>query len=186
MGDDARQGVAQQPTLDASDEDGAAVDADAATTCPCTIFGERFAGNPSDEADTTSTELGIRFRSDLSGKILAIRYYRGALNDGPHFGALWNASGERIASVEFTNETGDGWQTATFATPVAIQAHTNYVASYRAPKGGYASATGFFGVPLHAPPLHADIGAGLYTYGNGVPDQVYQATNYWVDVVFSP
>ena len=38
MGEDARQDVAQERALDASDEDGAAVDADAATTCPCTTF----------------------------------------------------------------------------------------------------------------------------------------------------
>ncbi len=38
----------------------------------------------------------------------------------------------------FTGETDTGWQTATFAQPVAVSAGTSYVVSYTDPSGHYA------------------------------------------------
>jgi hypothetical protein len=83
-----------------------------------------------------------------------------------------------------------------FASPVAIDANTTYVASYHAPNGNYASSTGYFaGGGFDSPPLHAlgdgfDGANGIYKYGpsgglfsGGGPD-TFESSNYWVDVVF--
>ena len=45
------------------------------------------------------------------------------------------------AQGTFSGETGSGWQTLTFATPVPVTADTTYVVSYLAPNGHY-SVTG--------------------------------------------
>ena len=94
---------------------------------------------------------------------------------------------------DFTGETGSGWQQATFATPVAIQANTVYVASYFAPNGHYSGNLSYFATQgFDTPPLHALAtgiagGNGVFGYGAAgtFPTSTYQALNYWVDVLFS-
>src|SRR6185312_7873108 len=84
-----------------------------------------------------------------------------------------------------------GWQQVNFSTPVAITAGTTYIASYLAPAGHYAYNLSYFassgvnnGV-LHALSNTAAGGNGVYRYGSGgFPSQTFNATNYWVDVVF--
>jgi hypothetical protein len=95
--------------------------------------------------------------------------------------------------VTFTNESASGWQEADFSSPIPVTAGTTYIASYFAPNGGYAydaAAFGSAGVdnpPLHALSSSASGGNGVYLYSNspGFPTDTYNATNYWVDVVFT-
>ncbi len=69
--------------------------------------------------------------------------------------------------MTFTGETGSGWQQVTFATPVAIQANTVYVASYFAPNGHYSGDLNYFATQgVDTPPLHA-LATGVVG-GNGV------------------
>jgi hypothetical protein len=164
-----------------------------AATCPCTIFGTRTPGTPSDP-DNVPVELGVKFRADQDGFVTGIRFYKSTQNTGTHTGSLWTTSGTRLATVTFTGESGSGWQQANFATPVAVTANTTYVASYYAPVGHYAADDGFFAStstvnsPLTALQDGTDGGNGVYRYGSGggFPNSTYQATNYWVDVVFNP
>lgn len=144
-------------------------------------------------ADASAVEVGVKFRSDLAGTITAVRFYKGAGNTGTHTGHLWSRSGALLGSVTFTGESATGWQQATFASPIAIAANTTYVASYHAPAGHYAGDNGFFtGKGVDRAPLHAladgvDGGNGVYVYGaSSFPNQTWQGSNYWVDVVFSP
>src|SRR3954451_13119577 len=88
-----------------------------AATCPCTIFGSQTPETTAD-ADTSSVELGVKFRADQSGFVTGIRFYKGTGNTGTHTGSLWSASGTRLATVTFTGESATGWQQANFATPV--------------------------------------------------------------------
>lgn len=142
-------------------------------------------------ADSNALEVGVKFRSDVAGTITGIRFYKGSQNTGTHVGHLWSTSGTLLATVTFSNETASGWQQANFSTPVAIQANTTYVASYYAPRGYYSVNT--YGLnsavnnaPLHALQSGADGPNGVYLYGqSGFPNQSWNASNYWVDVLFT-
>lgn len=138
-------------------------------------------------------ELGMKFRSDVPGYITAVRFYKAPQNTGTHTGNLWTIDGTRLASVTFTDESPSGWQQANFSSPVRIAANTTYVVSYYAPNGGYAASVNFFKTTVDRGPLHA-LADGLdgpnsvyiYAAGGGFPKQTFNATNYWVDIVFSP
>jgi chitodextrinase len=144
--------------------------------------------NPSDP-DTASVELGVKFTSDIPGKIYGIRFYKSAGNTGTHTGRLWSGTGTKLGTVTFSNETASGWQEALFATPISINANTTYVASYLAPNGRYAGDNGYFSAPVNSGTLHAPAsGNGVYRYttntAGAFPSSTWQSSNYWVDVIF--
>jgi Domain of unknown function (DUF4082)/Fibronectin type III domain/Bacterial Ig domain len=167
--------------------------------CPCSMLGTLTPAT-ADAGDTGSINLGVKFRSEIAGKINGIRFFKSSANTGTHIGELWTASGELLAQATFTNETTSGWQSVTFSTPVAIQPNTTYVASYFAPKGHYADSAWQFEEPpatgstmLEHGPMHilADTeggGNGVYEYSNeaGFPQSSYHGDNYWVDVLYTP
>ena len=96
---------------------------------------------------------------------------------------------DKLAQVTFQNETATGWQTAQLSTPVTLTPGTTYVVSYLAPKGNYAYTTNGFASAVTSGPLTAPGGSnGRYLYGStlGAPTFTYQASNYFVDVVFKP
>jgi Domain of unknown function (DUF4082) len=144
-------------------------------------------------ADAAAVELGVKFTSDVNGVIRGIRFYKGAANTGKHTGSLWASSGRRLTTAMFKRETASGWQQVYFASPVAISAGVVYVASYNTKVGRYAADENYFAAagvdrgPLHAPRDGANGGNGVYAYGRrAFPANSYRATNYWVDVIFSP
>ena len=98
----------------------------------------------------------------------------------------------RLARATFVDETDTGWQQVNFESPVPVSANTTYVASYFAPNGGYAndslsfSAADIVRSPLTAVRATTTAGNGLFKYGGGFPNESYNDTNYWVDVVFAP
>ena len=152
------------------------------------LFGDSAVPAVAAANDSAAVELGMRFRSDAPGRIMGVRFYKGAGNTGTHTGSLWTASGSLLATATFQNETASGWQEVRFATPVTISADTNYVVSYYAPAGHYAVTSNGFASALDVPPLHAEAGSnGLYRYGtSGFPTSSFNASNYWVDVAFQP
>jgi methionine-rich copper-binding protein CopC len=145
------------------------------------------------ESDSAAVELGMRFQSDVSGLVTGIKFYKGTGNTGTHVGHLWTSSGQLLATATFTGETASGWQTVTFSTPVAINANTVYVVSYHTDTGHYADDQGYFassGVDsgvLHALKDGVNGPNGVYAYGasGSFPDQTWNSSNYWVDVLFS-
>ena len=150
-----------------------------------------------DSGDGGSVELGVKFRSTEAGTINGIRFYKAATNTGTHIGSLWTIGGQLLAEATFTNETASGWQQVTFANPVEIQPNTTYVAGYLAPSGHYSVngpnlSAGIVNGPLTAEASSSELsgteGNGLYAYGSTVtfPTHDYNASNYWVDVLFAP
>ena len=145
-----------------------------------------------DGGPDSAVELGVKFRSDVTGTITGIRFYKAAANTGTHVGNLWSSTGTLLGTVTFADETVSGWQQAFFATPVAIASNTVYVASYHANNGHYSAdlnyfaAKGFDNPPLHALTNGVSGGNGVYAYGasSAFPNQTWNAANYWVDVVF--
>ncbi|MGH8609355.1 MAG: DUF4082 domain-containing protein, partial [Gammaproteobacteria bacterium] len=161
--------------------------------CPCSGFSSSTTPTNPSVSDQNAVELGVKFRSDLDGFITGIRFYKGASNTGTHVGRLWTTGGAPLATATFTSETASGWQQVSFAAPVAITANTVYVASYHAPNGGYAfdsnyfASSGFQNGPLYFLRDGENGGGnGVNVYGAGdFPTNTFQASNYWVDVVFT-
>lgn len=146
------------------------------------------------DSDTAAVELGMKFRSDLAGTVTGVRFYKGPQNTGTHVGSLWSRTGTLLGRVTFANETASGWQEAVFSAPITIAANTTYVISYRAPNSRYSVNENFFASsgtdngPLHGLRAGVDGANGVYRYtaSSLFPNQSYNASNYWVDVVFSP
>jgi hypothetical protein len=146
-------------------------------------------------ADSKEVELGVRFRSETDGYVTGIRFWKAAANRGMHFVNLWSEAskaatapiggGRLLASATPLAESDAGWQTASFAVPVEIQAGVEYVASYHTATG-YAVDRGYFsGRSLHDPPLQAI--DSVYRYGpTAFPVQNALHANYWVEPVFLP
>jgi hypothetical protein len=102
---------------------------------------------------------------------------------------LWSSAGSKLAEVQFSGETASGWQQTNFTNPVAIAANTTYVISYLAPKGYYANDQNYPWSTLSAAPLHVSGTApGVFAYGSNtaVPTGSWNASNYWIDLVFVP
>ena len=136
--------------------------------------------------------LGVKFRSDVTGTVAGIRFYKGSGNNGPHTGLLYSNTGTLLAQANFTGETASGWQQVTFSTPVAIAANTTYIAAYFTSTGyaydfGYFTQTGVDNAPLHALRSGVDGPNSVYSAGGSpqFPASTYGDSNYWVDVVFS-
>ena len=161
--------------------------------CPCSIWPPASAPTVAGHLDSASLEVGVKFFSDADGWVTGVRFFKASTNGGTHIGSLWTANGALLARATFAGESAAGWQQVKFAAPIAITAGTHYVASYHAPNGHYAGdheyfLQGFDNPPLHALKSGADGGNGVYAYGTtpAFPSSSYEATNYWVDVVFTP
>jgi hypothetical protein len=136
--------------------------------------------------DPSSVELGVQFQASANGTITGLRFYKSALDTGTHVADLWSANGTLLATATFTNETASGWQQVNFSQPVAITAGTTYVASYHT-SGNYSDTSGYFTTAYTYGELTALANGGVFAYGTGsiFPTGSFNASNYWVDVVFN-
>jgi hypothetical protein len=158
------------------------------TAAPVSLFGTE---TPTATAagDTSSVELGVAFTPAVSGTVTAIRFYKASGNGGTHTGNVWSAAGVKLATVTFTNETANGWQSAQLATPLALTAGTPYTVSYLAPLGGYSVTSGYFSTTKTTGSLSAAATVnGKYRYGStgGFPTATFNSSNYFVDIIFLP
>ncbi len=174
---------------------GAGIAVTVTPTPTVSLFGTADTPATPNDADARAIEVGVKFVASTSGKVSAIRFYKGTQNTGTHVGNLWSVTGALLASVTFTGETASGWQTATFSSPVAIAANTVYVASYHTNTGHYSDTPLYFDVPhasgvLTAPESAYPTGPnGVYALGasSAFPTSgIESATNFYVDVVFAP
>ena len=161
------------------------------TECPCSLWPSSTVPTTPSSTDPNPVELGVRFTSNISGYITAIRFYKGQNNTGTHTVNLWTATGARLATATSTGETASGWQEVRFSSPVAINANTPYIASYHTTSGRYAIDANYFATartngPLTALASTSTAPNGIYLYSStsGFPNQTWNASNYWVDVVF--
>jgi hypothetical protein len=158
----------------------------------CTIWSAGAVPGAVDGGDPSAGEYGVKFRSDVNGSVLGVRFYKASLNTGTHIVNLWTANGNLLASAVVSSETASGWQQFNFSSPVNVAAGTTYVASYFTSTGHYSFDASYFGAAVDAAPLHALANTssvnGVYRYGSssGFPTSTYSASNYWVDVAFAP
>jgi hypothetical protein len=161
--------------------------------CPCTIWPSSAAPTNADAGPDSPIELGVTFRSDISGYITGIRFYKSATNTGVHVGNLWSSTGGLLATATFPGESSSGWQQVNFSNPPAIQANTDYVASYHTALGHYSADWNYFvangtdNTPLHALANGNGAQNGLFTYSptSAFPTSTFYAASYWADVVFN-
>ena len=164
----------------------------AALPAVVTIWPSTTVPGTADGGPDSAVEVGVKFRSDVAGKITGIRFYKATANTGTHVGNLWSSTGTLLGSVTFSSETASGWQQMLLATPVAITSNTVYVASYHCTIGHYSEDDNYFlskgadNPPLHALTNGVSGGNGVYGYGASsvFPSLTWNAANYWVDVVF--
>lgn len=158
--------------------------------CPCSIWEDTNTPTVQNDSDTASVELGVRFTSDTTGYINGLRFFKGQHNLGTHSGSAWSANGTLLGRSTFVNEAASGWQEVYFATAIPVTPNQPYTVSYHAPKGNYSADEWYFDQPTDMGQLHAladsNGGNGVYAYGTTpkFPTSSYNATNYWVDVIF--
>jgi len=158
-------------------------------TGSASVFGQE---TPAESAtnDSSATELGLRFTPASDGFVSGVRFYKASGNTGTHVGSLWNASGQRLAQVTFSNETATGWQKATFSSPVEVTEGTHYTVSYSAPQGHYSYTQRYWPYVARATsPVEATPGLGAAapgTFGSvgSMPTDTWNEANYFVDVLF--
>jgi len=143
-------------------------------------------------------EIGVAIRPVVAGTVTGLRFYKIAGDLGPHVGSLWSRKGELLGEAAFAQESASGWQEATFAKPVNVEADQLLIASYFAPVGGQIvsdpsplagsvpmmSPSTLFRIPALA---KADRPSSVYHLGeSGFPATGSGETPFWVDIVFVP
>lgn len=99
--------------------------------------------------------FGMYFSSSVPGSVIGVRFYRASSEQPGSVGYLWNQAGTVMASVNFTNESSSGWQTAYFSNPVAINATTTYMIGYSDPSSYFAYTDGALNSAITNGPLTA-------------------------------
>lgn len=155
------------------------------------IFGNAVPGDPTGGGQTVT--LGVKFWSSQPGTVSAIRFYRAGASSSGYVGRLYSASGTVLGSATLKKDSCSVpcWEVANFASPIAISANTTYIAAYYSPIGKGAGdpkelTNGVTDGPLTAPASSAVGGNGVYNSNNGFPKSSYEASNYYVDVLFTP
>jgi hypothetical protein len=155
------------------------------------VFGNAVPNNPINNGNAVT--LGAKFWSSQPGTISAIRFYRAAVSPEGYVAMLYSAGGALLGSVKLAQESGPvpGWQVANFPSPIPISANRTYIAAYYCGTGegasdAYGLKNGVTNGPLIAPASSAVGGNGVYHYKNAFPSRTYEASNYYVDVLFSP
>ena len=155
-------------------------------SCPCALFSDL--AQPANNSAAGTFELGVKLQVDTSVQLTSVRFYKAVGETGTHTATIWTANGVALASVAFTSETASGWQQQVLSSPIQLLPNTTYVVSVNA-NSRYAVTLNGLLSPVSSGPLHtvADGLNGVYngTLGN-FPDQSYQSSNYFVDVVVAP
>ena len=188
--------VAYSATLAGTDTNGAFVTSGGSWTfttvkpaapagvCPCSLFNDGTVPGVLEDSDINAVTLGVKFTALKNGMVSGVKFYKGPNNTGSHVGTLWTAAGTSLASASFTSESTSGWQTVTFASPVAVNQGSTYLASYRTTVGRYSATIGGFSTGFTRGPLQVAAQAGVYSYADAFPSSASSA-NYLVDLVFT-
>ena len=131
-------------------------------------------------------ELGMVFRTIVSGYIYAIRFYKSTTDNAPtHTGRIWDVVSQNLlAVVSFSSVVSNGWNEQLLLTPLQVTAGTKYVVTVNSQDGSFAETSAY--------EYSSDDGniiaeATLFTNTIGVfPAQTNGLRNHYRDIVFSP
>jgi hypothetical protein len=155
----------------------------AANASAVVLLGDTTPTTPDSGPDANPVQLGMQFHSDRDGNVLGVRFYKAVANTGTHVGTLFSGDGTKLAQATFSGASASGWQDVHFSQPVAIKAHTEYVAAYNTTVGHFADDQNYPWQKV-VPPLTGDTGTYCYGDQNCFPDNRWQQSNYYVDVDF--
>jgi hypothetical protein len=174
----------------------------ATNSCPCSL---KDRVNPTGTAafdDTGGSELGVKVKASTSGYISALRFYKPIIStETTHTGHIWDASGNSLATVTFSNESEYGWQEAKLSSPLHVNENQVYVLSYTTTTATYVSSIGALtGTNISGGYLtaYADQSSENTATGSTTRNGVFSTTPgaypgtgstngsyYWIDAVFS-
>jgi hypothetical protein len=158
--------------------------ADTAPPVTSSLFAATDLPAVADWNDPGAVQVGVRITASVAGSVTGVRFFEGPTNTGTHTVNLWSAAGALLATAPSSGESASGWQTVTFAQPVAVTAGQTFTAAYFTTSGLYAATLGGLATPLAVGPLSTPANGGAYVYGTGFPASSSGA-NYWVDVSFT-
>jgi hypothetical protein len=149
----------------------------------------------SSEDDTAAVTVGTRFRVTRKGVITGVKYYKATAVAAKFTVGLYNATGQLMGSkTAAANDTkNNAWTTINFTTPIAVVPGVDYVVAAWNTQGLYGFNSGAFNGKSYTNgsvvyPANGDGGSnGLYKYGTALafPQDTYQDTYYFIDVLFS-
>jgi hypothetical protein len=161
-----------------------------------TIFPDATTPATAEGSDSDAVTLGTVFYSAVGGNVVGIRFWKDSTNSGTsQTAALYAMDTTLLGTIaSFAGQTSHGWQRANFASPIAIEANTHYIAAVFWPAGKYPFTGAFFNAgdyqdaaPLTAPQTPSG-GAnnGRYEYGPSItiPNQSFNRSCYFSDVIF--
>ncbi|MEZ0393138.1 MAG: DUF4082 domain-containing protein, partial [Pseudobdellovibrionaceae bacterium] len=135
--------------------------------------------------DGVGYELGMKLMSTVSGKITAIRFFKGSSETGTRTGKIYSSSGTLLASVVFSSETASGWQQMNLASPLSIAANTEYTVSVNTGAGYYVATNQGMASQISNGSLRSVVGSnGVFGPVGSRPTQSWENSNYFRDVVF--
>ena len=140
------------------------------------------------DSDTSQVNLGVRFTSSAAGTITGIKYYKSANDTGTHTGSLWSSTG--YASGECNLHQWDYQRLADRDVQQSGIDHRRHDLRGELPQQWSLRKHRqlFHHRSCQRPLDRARKQQWCLHYGNGnlFPTSTFNATNYWVDVVFNP
>lgn len=147
------------------------------------IWPDDIAPDTTGGSDGRPVEVGTEFTSSSNGTITAVRFYQASENTEPTSATVWTSDGARIASVPIPPGS-NGWREIPLTRSAPIESGREYVVSYHASRGHHAVGEGTFSQGLTIESGWLTALGGVFTYGEGFPNQKDKGENYFVDVVF--
>jgi hypothetical protein len=159
---------------------------------PCYLVGSASPAN-TNASDGSAYELGTRVQVTSNAKATRLRFWKAANeSDGSHTGTIWDARGNKLASVVFPATSGSGWVEATLNTPVSLQPGQDYIVSV-AVQSHFAVSSVFNGQSLRCPSGQLLAPASTRSAPNGVfgaagafPTLSFNGNFYFVDLLVVP
>lgn len=130
---------------------------------------------------TPGWEVGTRFRSSKAGKVIGFRFWRADGETGTNTGRLWTETGTQLGWANFPSG-GPGWVTVNLASPVHIDANTDYRVSVNTNVAQAKTFGTFNGTTVTNGPITAD--AGLYGQPTGAMPTSGSVNAFLADVIF--
>lgn len=136
--------------------------------------------------DPRPVNLGVKFSAAADGTIVALQFYRSALQKKAYQGSLWTSRGKLLAQVTFPKSSKQGWQTVQLSEPVEVTKGKTYVASYLASDGDFAVVREDFTRKRTQGEITIPRNGGVFNYSRKSKRPTHHndtGSNYLVDVV---